>query len=218
MSLIELERATVRYDGKTVLSDVSLTIKHGERVALIGESGAGKSTLLRAIFDKLGGAASIVPQDFGLVKTLSVFHNVYMGRLHRYSAWRNFQNLIRPERERILEVRDVLTRLGLDDVLFSPVGELSGGQQQRTAVGRALYQGADVLLGDEPVSAVDELQSRVILQTINDATGTVILAMHDIDLALAFTDRVIGIKEGRIAFDSSTSCVKRSELSFLYSA
>jgi phosphonate transport system ATP-binding protein len=168
------------------------------------------------IFEKLGGAASIVPQDFGLVKTLSVFHNVYMGRLHRYSAWRNLRNLLRPERQRILEVQGVLARLGLEDAIFSPVGDLSGGQQQRTAVGRALYQDADVLLGDEPVSAVDELQSRVILQTIHDATGTVILAMHDIDLALAFTDRLIGIKDGRIALDCSTSCVKRSELGWLY--
>jgi phosphonate transport system ATP-binding protein len=216
MSLVELERATVRYDGKVVLCEVSLTIKHGERVALIGESGAGKSTLLRLIFERLGSAA-IVPQDFGLVKTLSVFHNVYMGRLQRYPAWRNLRNLLWPERERVLEVRDVLAALGLEDVLFSPAGELSGGQQQRTAVARALYQGADVLLGDEPVSAVDEVQSRVILQTIQRATQTLILAMHDIDLALAFTDRVIGIRDGRIALDSSTSCVKRSELVELYS-
>jgi len=218
MSLLELEGTTVRYHGKVVLCDVSLTIKHGERVALIGESGAGKSTLLRVIFEQLGGAAAIVPQDFGLVKTLSVFHNVYMGRLHRYSVWRNFRNLIRPERERIVEVREVLASLGLEDLLFSPVGDLSGGQQQRTAVARALYQGAGVLLGDEPVSAVDELQSRVILQTIQDATQTVILAMHDIDLALAFTDRVIGLKAGRIALDSATSCVKRSELMGLYAS
>ena len=217
MSLVEIERATVRYDGKVVLSDVSLTIKHGERVALIGESGAGKSTLLRLMFEQLGGAASIVPQDFGLVKTLSVFHNVYMGRLHRYSTWRNLRNLVWPERERILEVRDVLASLALEDVLFSPAGDLSGGQQQRTAVARALYQGADVLLGDEPVSAVDELQSRVILQTIQQATQTLILAMHDIDLALAFTDRVIGLKDGRIALDNATSCVKRSEVIGLYS-
>jgi phosphonate transport system ATP-binding protein len=218
MSLVELERATVRYDRKTVLSDVSLTIKHGERVALIGESGAGKSALLRTIFEKLGGAASIVPQDFGLVKMLSVFHNVYMGRLHRYSTWRNFRNLVWPERERILEVRAVLARLGLEDAVFWQAGDLSGGQQQRTAVGRALYQNAAVLLGDEPVSAVDEVQSRLILRTINESTETVILAMHDIDLAVAFTDRLIGIKDGKIALDCATSCVQRSELGALYSS
>jgi phosphonate transport system ATP-binding protein len=218
MSAVELERTTVQYDGKPVLSDVSLTIKQGERVALIGESGAGKSTLLRVLFEKLGRDASIVPQDFGLVKALSVFHNVYMGRLHCHSTWHNFRNLLWPDRQRVAEVRDVLARLGLEEFLFSPVAELSGGQQQRTAVGRALYQRADVLLGDEPVSAVDDLQSRVILQTINDATNTVILAMHDIDLALAFTDRLIGLKNGRIVLDCSSSCTKRSELDWLYSA
>jgi len=216
MSLLDLKRATAGYDGKTVLSDVSLKIERGERVALIGESGAGKSTLLRLIYERLDGAASIVPQDFGLVKTLSVFHNVYMGRLHRHSAWRNLRNLLRPEPSQVSAVRGVLSRVGLEDELFSPAGALSGGQQQRTAVGRALYQDADVLLGDEPVSAVDELQSRDILRTISDATDTVVLAMHDIDLALAFTDRVIGLRAGRIVLDCATADVTRAELSELY--
>jgi phosphonate transport system ATP-binding protein len=199
-----------------VLADVSLEVERGQKVSVIGESGAGKSTLLRLIHERLDGRASIVPQELGLVKTLTVFHNVYMGRLHRYSTWRNLRNLIRPERAQVTAVREVLTRMGMADQIFAPAGALSGGQQQRTAVGRALYQSAEILLGDEPVSAVDELQGRDILRVINESTETVVLAMHDIDLALAFTDRVIGLRNGRIVLDSPTAGLERSELNGLY--
>lgn len=216
MALVELSNATAGYDGKTVLDGVSLTIERGQKVALVGESGAGKSTLLRLIYERLEGRASIVPQDFGLVKTLSVFHNVYMGRLHRHSAWRNFRNLIRPDRIEVAAVRAVLAGIGLEDQIFSPAGALSGGQQQRTAVARALYQDSGILLGDEPVSAVDELQSRGILQTVHDTTETVVLAMHDIDLALAFSDRVVGLRAGRIALDRPSAGLTRAELNGLY--
>lgn len=216
MPLLELKRATAGYGGKTVLFEASLAIERGERVALIGESGAGKSTLLRLMYERLNGNASIVPQDLGLVKTLSVFHNVYMGRLHRHSTWRNLRNLLRPERVQVAAVRGVLAKVGLEDALFSAAGELSGGQQQRTAICRALYQEADVLLGDEPVSAVDELQSRDILRTITEGTETVVLAMHDIGLALEFTDRVIGLKGGHIVLDRATAGLKRSDVNGLY--
>ena len=99
MSLFSLRGASLGYDGKPVLHDVSLIIEAGERVALVGPSGAGKSTLLSALYQQQKARTALVPQDGALVKQLSVFHNVYIGRLHRHGAFYNLLNLIRPLRE-----------------------------------------------------------------------------------------------------------------------
>ena len=214
--MFDLEQASASYNGRVVLRDISLTIRPGERVALVGESGAGKSTLLNLLYQQHQARAALIPQDPALVWTLSVFHNVYIGSLHRHKSLYNLLNLVRPRAREVERVRPVLRRLGLEDKIFTPAGELSGGQRQRTAVGRALYQGRDVLLGDEPVSAVDVHQARAVLTAINEAHDTVILAMHDVDLALAFTDRVIGLKGGHIALDQPTSGLKPSDLDSLY--
>ncbi len=110
-----------------------------------------------------------------------------------------------------------MTRLELDeDKLFAPVGELSGGQQQRTAVARAIHRQGRVLLGDEPVSSVDDHQSRVVLEAVSAAYETVVIAMHDVTLALAYTDRVVGLKDGRIVMDQSAAGLESSDLDFLY--
>ncbi|MDA1325181.1 MAG: ATP-binding cassette domain-containing protein [Proteobacteria bacterium] len=218
MTLLQLSDEVAGYQGKTILRGLTLSIEAGERIGLVGESGAGKSTILRLIYERCRDQAALVPQDSGLVQSLSVFHNVYMGRLHLHSVWRNFRNLLKPARDDIATVRPIVEELRLEDKLFSPVAELSGGQQQRTAVGRALYNPGDVLIGDEPVSAVDEYQARDILSTINDQKKTVVLAMHDRALALEFTDRVIGIRDGRIVLDEATAGMVPSDLDDLYQA
>jgi phosphonate transport system ATP-binding protein len=216
MPLLELRLANAGYNGQNVLHDVTLTLHRGERVALVGPSGAGKSTLLRLIYENLGEGAALVPQDHGLVKALSVFHNVYMGRLNAHSTWRNLRNLVRPSRDEVDAVRPVVERLGLEEELFAAVGALSGGQQQRTGVGRALYQEGGVLLGDEPVSAVDEHQSRTVLESIGEEKDTVILAMHDTQLALAYSDRILGLRKGRIVMDEPASGMSSADLAPLY--
>ena len=216
MPLIDLRDAAAGYNGATVLSGISLRIEPGERIALVGESGAGKSTLLKMIFERCGADAALVPQELGLVQALTVFHNVYMGRLHRFSVWRNLRNLLVPAKSDVAAVTDVLTRLRLEDKLFSSVGELSGGQQQRTAIGRALFHPGEILIADEPVSAVDEHQSREILETINSDKRSVILAMHDRALALRFADRLIGIKGGRIVLDEPSAGMTPGDLDELY--
>jgi len=216
MTLLRLSDEAAGYQGKTILRNLSLSIEAGERISLVGESGAGKSTLLRLIYERCRDRAALVPQESGLVQSLSVFHNVYMGRLQAYSVWRNLRNLLKPRRDDVVAVRPVVTELRLEDKIFTPVAELSGGQQQRTAVGRALYNTGDVLLGDEPVSAVDEHQAREILGTINSEKKTVILAMHDRTLALDFTDRVIGIRDGRIVLDEATAGMVPGDLDHLY--
>lgn len=216
MSLFTLRSVSAAYTGQQVLRDLSLTIEAGERVALVGKSGAGKSTLLRLLYGQRPQATALVPQELGLVQTLSVFHNVYMGRLPHHATWYNLVNLIKPLRREIDQVRQVLMSLELEDKLFAPVGELSGGQRQRTAVGRALHQRGQVLLADEPVSAVDEHQSHLVLGVIGDAYETTVLAMHDVNLALQYTDRVVGIKDGRIVLDQPTRGLTAADLTSLY--
>ena len=218
MPLVELRDESVGYAGKQVLHGLTLTVDAGERIALVGESGAGKSTLLRLIYERCGGDAALVPQELGLVQALTVFHNVYMGRLHRRSLWRNLRNLVLPARADVAAVREIVTSLRLEDKLFAGVGTLSGGQQQRTAIGRALYHPGDVLIADEPVSSVDEHQARDILEAIMTQKQTVVLAMHDRALAIEFADRLIGIKGGRVVLDRPADGLAPADLDDLYRA
>ena len=216
MSLLELREESAGYKDTTILRGLNLTIKPGERIALVGESGAGKSTLLHLLYNRLGSRAALMPQDSALVQALSVFHNVYMGRLHERSVWRNLRNLIFPVPSDVDEVRAVLARLRLGDKIFSNVGQLSGGQYQRTALARALYHPGQVIVADEPVSSVDEHQAREILATMNNEKETVLLAMHDRELAIEFADRIVGLRDGRIVLDQSSRSMKPNDLNDLY--
>lgn len=195
---------------------IDLTIRRGEKLALVGRSGSGKSTLLNLIYERTSADSAWVPQDAGLVQTLSVFHNVYMGQLAEHRVWYNLLNLIRPQQKEIAQVKKVLQKLQLDEKLFSPVGMLSGGQKQRTAIARSLYQGGVLLLADEPVSAVDEHQSRQVMDTLCSAFSTVVLAMHDIDLALDYCDRIVGLQAGKRVLDAPSSDLTRADLLPLY--
>lgn len=216
MPLFELRNASAAYNGAAVLHDITLSIGTGERVALIGKSGAGKSTLLGLLYRQHENDAALVPQELGLVQALSVFHNVFMGQLHRRGTLYNVVNLMRPMRREIASVTPVVERLGLLDKLFTPVGELSGGQQQRTAIGRAIFKGSPIFLGDEPVSAVDEHQSRDVMRNIVDSHDTVVLSMHDVGLAIEFASRVVGLRDGRIVLDRATDGMRAADLDDLY--
>lgn len=218
MNLIALSGATVGYGGAPVLNDLSLEVRAGETIALVGASGAGKSTLLRLLYERAGAAAALAPQDYGLVGNLSVFHNVYMGRLDRRNWIGNLRALVRPARGDVQDVLDVLRPLGLDDLIFQRAGELSGGQMQRVSVARAVYRGAEVVLADEPVSAVDDHQSRDVLRALLGGYKTAVLALHDRALAFEFADRIIGLKHGRIALDAPTVDLQPSQLDAIYAA
>jgi len=212
----ELNSANLNYKGVDVLSNINLSIREGEHVALLGKSGAGKSTLLNALYQQHRSHCALVPQNIALVESLSVFHNVYMGRLNRYSTFYNLLNLVWPQKSIVEEVRKVIQPLGLNNLLFSCTGELSGGQKQRVAIARALHQSNKVLLGDEPISALDTTQARKIMELLHNQHDTVVLAMHDVEMALYFASRVVGVKDGRIAFDEPADSLSAADLQFLY--
>jgi phosphonate transport system ATP-binding protein len=211
-ALLELMGASAGYGGQAVLHDLDLKIEAGERIAVMGRSGAGKSTLLNLLYDKLDDRVALIPQAAALVKTLSVYHNVYMGRLDRRSTWHNLRNLVWPAREDVGEIKHTLDLVGMADKLFAKAGALSGGQQQRTSVARALYNGRPVIIGDEPVSALDRVQATEILGALCRRSETSILAMHDIPLALAHSDRVIVLDEGRMVLDAPAGALTSADL------
>ena len=224
MLLFNLKNVSISYDQTIVLAKVSLTIESGERIALLGKSGSGKSTLLRYLYAQSEELSSRnkqyecawAPQAPALSQALTVYHNVYMGRLGDYPAWRNVWNLIRPFADNVSDIKSLLRTLRLEDKCFTKVSDLSGGQQQRTGLARALYQKKPILLVDEPVSAVDEYQAEEIIQSLQSFSQTIILGLHDSYLALNHCDRIIGLKDGNIIVDAPTSQLVMADLASLY--
>jgi phosphonate transport system ATP-binding protein len=214
--MFELNRVNIAYGDQVALRDISLHIDAGEHIALIGPSGAGKTTLLKTLYEQRPQDASFVHQHYALVPQLSAFHNVYMGRLDRYSVWKNLHNLLWPRRDTKAEILPLLDELGLAPFAFKRVGALSGGQQQRTAIARAMYRASNVMFADEPVSSVDPHQAGSVLKLITQTQQTVILSLHAVELALAFAHRIIGLRLGSVAFDLPASQVSPSHLAQLY--
>lgn len=216
MTSFRLQQAALAVDGRPILHDLDIRIRPGERVALLGESGAGKTTLLRALREQQPEQVAWCPQQPGLVPVLSTFHNLYMGRLDRYTTAYNLLNLIRPTPARRREITQLADRLGLGERLWTPVERLSGGQQSRVNLGRAFYQQRPVFIGDEPVSSVDERQGADLLGLIGEQHESVILALHNVDQALEHCDRIIGLRDGRVVFDRPAGQVTNAELQPLY--
>jgi phosphonate transport system ATP-binding protein len=214
----ELNSAHLRYENVDVLSDIDLSIGAGEHVALLGKSGAGKSTLLHYLYQQQRNCSAMVPQNIALVEALSVFHNVFMGQLNQHSTFYNLLNLLWPQQQEIEKISALIEPLGLDKLLFKCTGELSGGQKQRVAIARALFQKNQVLLGDEPISALDNVLAHKVMEILHEQHETVILAMHDVEMALRFADRIVGLRDGAIAIDRPAKDLTADDLVFLYEA
>ncbi len=230
-------------DGTVGLDDVSLLIRPGEHVAFIGPSGAGKTTLFRLLnltlrptrgtlrFDgtdvtALSGRAlraarrriGTVYQQHNLVGRLRVVHNVLAGNLGRWSSLTAIWSLVRPHG--VESALGALTRVGIPDKLYARTDELSGGQQQRVAIARVLVQDPDVILADEPVSAVDPTLAQAIVALLRDLSAasrkTLLVNLHSVELALAHFPRIVGIRDGRMLFDLPPDKVGPALLEELY--
>jgi phosphonate transport system ATP-binding protein len=186
------------------LNDITLNINSGEKVALLGPSGGGKTSLLNALHQQCADQIAWCPQEHGLVEALSGYHNIYMGQLDQHNVLYNLANLIKPLAKPKQAISELSILLGLDPQqhLWQSVSQLSGGQRQRIGIGRALFRQQENFLGDEPVSSLDPVQAQKILELILNRHKTVILALHNRQQALSNFDRIIGIKAGRIVFDS----------------
>jgi phosphonate transport system ATP-binding protein len=228
---------------RPVLRGVSLELEPEGITIVIGPSGAGKSTLLRCInrlveptsgrilfkgtdLVALRGQAlracrrriGMVFQEFNLVERLSVIENLLSGRLGYVHPWRAWLRKF-PEAD-IRKAFDLLEQLGLGEFAAKRADALSGGQRQRVGIGRALMQGPELLLADEPTSSLDPKTSVEIMETMaglaRERHIPVIVNMHDVHLARRFADRVVGMTDGRIVFAGRPSDLTEGDLSRIY--
>ncbi|MCB1027158.1 MAG: ATP-binding cassette domain-containing protein [Microthrixaceae bacterium] len=234
----------MHYGGLPALSEVDLTVRAGERVALLGPSGAGKSTLLRLLCglvrpsagevwvggDRIDGASprrlrrarsrlGVVFQSGDLPGSLRVVHNVEAGLLGTWSLPRALASLLRSRPGP--RVEEVLDSVGLAGLARQRTDALSGGQRQRVAVARVLLRSPPLILADEPVSSVDPELARVMLGALVAAGGdetTTIVSLHNPELARRYCDRAIGIGEGRVRFDRPVAELTDADLDRLYGA
>lgn len=216
MSGFDLSGLKASFGGERVLGPLSLRVREGEKVALVGKSGAGKSTLIRLIHEQVGRNSSLVPQELGLVNALPVFHNVFMGQLDKHPTWYNTLTLIRPFAADRAAVKSLLNDLGMAEKLWIPTASLSGGQRQRVAIARAIYRNESLLLADEPVSALDGPRAHQVMALLRDRFATSVIALHDVELALQYCNRIVGIQDGLVELDEPSDRLVPSDIMSLY--
>lgn len=244
MAMLELKHVCQSYKKeKPILHDISLTIPAGQFVSVIGPSGAGKTTLLRLFnhmvrpdsgevwidgtrFDTLKGRGrrkiqqrvGMIFQDFCLVDTCTCLQNVLNGSLARVPLWRALSGWFpRAEKEKALAA---LEAVGMEGYSQTPAHALSGGQKQRIAIARTLMQDATILLADEPVASLDPLTARQVLELLYQLQQkqglTVVMNSHNVEQACTWSDRIIGLKNGRIFFDGPPADWTEDRLQALY--
>ncbi len=249
VKVLEAKGLLKTYGERRALDNVSVSIKSGEMIALIGPSGSGKSTLLRAstgliLTDKNGGEITLmgievqkngelantarlarskvgfVFQQFNLVGRLSLFENVMMGTLGRLPFFKGFMGYW-PKADKELGMK-ALSRVGVAEYAAQRANTLSGGQQQRGAIARALVQGAKAIFLDEPVASLDPVSARKVMELLEDINKndkvSVVVCLHQIDLAIKYCNRIIALKNGQIVFDGPKEALVKEKLIEIYGA
>jgi phosphonate transport system ATP-binding protein len=241
--VVSVRRLEVAYDkGTPVLRGVDLELFRGETVALLGASGSGKSTLMRSLtgfapitagrvevvghdvarlhrrdLRSLRAQVGQVFQQFNLIPRLSVLTNVLAGGLHAAGPFNLVGGFTREQRTRALELLD---RVGIAHKASEPARSLSGGQQQRVAIARALMQRPRLILADEPVASLDPRLADSVLGLLRDIAATdgipVLVSLHVLPLALAHSDRIIGLRHGEVVVSAPTAHLDAAALADVY--
>ena len=239
-----IENLTKSYDGVTnALENANVTVRRGEFVSLIGSSGAGKSTLLRCInklvkptsgtvvFDgsniccargqKLRHARrriSMVFQHYNLVHRSSVIENVLQGRLGYKKPFEGALGIYTEEEKQ--QAVDLLKLVGLDCCTYMRADQLSGGQQQRVGIARAFLQDPLLILADEPIASLDPKSSRIVMEHLrwgaDERDIAVLASLHQVEYAKEFSDRIVGIRHGKVVFDGTPDELDDATIASIY--
>ncbi len=232
---LKLKDIEFTYSSVPVLNKISFEVQDTEFIGIIGPNGSGKSTLIKCIDQILkpqGGtilldgetinniknndiakAFAYVPQKTDTVFSLNVFDAILMGRTP-HSGWRNNQYDLDM-------VEKVIKRMNLEDIALRDIKELSGGQQQKVLIARAIAQQTKMLLLDEPVSNLDirhQLEVMdILVELVRDEKLSLIMVIHDLNLASRFMNRIIMMKDGNIfAAGSSAEVFSETNISQVY--
>ncbi|GGO54039.1 phosphonate transport system ATP-binding protein [Roseovarius pacificus] len=230
--------------GNPVLKSLDLTIEGESVVSVIGSSGAGKSTLLRCInrlVEPTSGSIELngteltslrgrelraarrkigmVFQGFNLVDRLTVMENVQSGRLGYIPTWAAVMR--RYPKKDIRRAYELMERVGIAHYANKRADELSGGERQRVGVVRALMQDPEILLADEPTASLDPKTSEQIMGLLRDLAGElklpVLINIHNVTEAKIYTDRIVGMRYGRIIFDDTPDKLDQEAMDQIYS-
>ncbi|KJL25386.1 phosphonate ABC transporter ATP-binding protein [Microbacterium azadirachtae] len=241
--VIRLAGVTKQFGATTALKGADLEVARGEIVVLLGLSGSGKSTLLRhldgletptsgavevlgASVPSLKGRAlralrsrvGFIFQQFELVPSLTVLENVLTGSLSSVRGPR--LGLWGYGRDAKLRALGHLERVGLLERAYQRSDTLSGGQQQRVAIARALMQRPEILLADEPVASLDPESSDQVMALIREIAAdqglTVVCSLHQVDLAISWADRIVGLRHGEVVLNTPTTGLSKAEVMEIY--
>ena len=243
-ALLDVRGLTKSYDGwSKALGDVAMRVERGEFVSVIGSSGAGKSTLLRCanrLIDPTQGSVvfdgrdithvrgrdlrqvrrriSMIFQHYNLVYRATSIENVLQGRLGYKSTVAGALGLFSESEKR--RAFEALEQVGLADFAYTRTDQLSGGQKQRVGIARALVQDPLLILADEPIASLDPKSSRTVMEHLRwaaDELGIACLVnLHQVDFALEFSDRIVGLKGGRLVFDGRPDELDEDTIADIY--
>ena len=242
-TIIEVKNLKKNYGNREILKDISFSIEKGEIISIIGESGAGKSTLMRCINGLEGiNSGSIkfydtditklkekernsikrqmayVFQDLNIIDNMYVIENVLIPFLNRKNFIQVLLNRFsRAEYERALYC---LEKVGISKLAYTKAKYLSGGEKQRVAIARSIAPNVDLILADEPISSLDEKNSFQIMEIFKRINAkknkTIILNLHNVEIAKKFSDKILALKNGEIFFFKKSSEVNEDDIRQVY--